>query len=229
MPDISAATVAATFTSTWVSGFGRPHRLTGISTHTDHFLPSGVKRHGGKIPSPSQSRPQGTPHPHLLDGSSSCHPARPPFSLQAGLGVHLAELVFGTTLRLPGEFLASPKAALPPDPANYVSWLKDQLRPAPPRQPSLSRLYVHDDLETCTHVFVRVDAVRKPLQPPYTGPYQVVSHTSKFFFLIINGKQKQVSIDRLKPAYIEAAAADLTAALISTPHSVYQPAAPRST
>ncbi|XP_064470115.1 uncharacterized protein LOC135384861 [Ornithodoros turicata] len=122
-------------------------------------------------------------------------------------------------------------ATPPPDPADYVSRLKaifNQLRPAPPRQPCSSRLYVHDDLETCTHVFVRVDAVRKPLQPPYTGPYEVVSRTSKFFSLIINGKQEQVSIDRLKPAYIEAPAADLTAALVSTPHSVYQPAVPRS-
>ena len=50
------------------------------------------------------------------------------------------------------------------------------------------------------HVFVRNDAVRKPLQTPYEGPYPVLERTDKFFKLNINGT---VSIDRLKPAYTD--------------------------
>ncbi|XP_064473233.1 uncharacterized protein LOC135387933 [Ornithodoros turicata] len=250
MPDISAATVAATFTSTCVARFEVPSTITTdrgrqfesclfsalttllgsqrIRTTSYHPASNGmVERFHRQLKAALKAHPNLTSWtevlPVVLLGLRSV--------FKPDLGCTVAELVYGTTLRLPGEFLVSPKATPPPDPADYVSRLKaifDQLRPAPPRQPSSSRLYVHDDLATCTHVFVRVDAVRKPLQPPYTGPYQVVSRTSKFFSLIINGKQEQVSIDRLKPAYIEAPAADLTAALVSTPHSVYQPAVPHS-
>lgn len=40
------------------------------------------------------------------------------------------------------------------------------------------------------------------LQPPYNGPYPVISRTDKVFVVRINGKNVTVSIDRLKPAYI---------------------------
>ncbi|XP_064469741.1 uncharacterized protein LOC135384469 [Ornithodoros turicata] len=99
------------------------------------------------------------------------------------LGCTTAQLVYGTTLRLPGEFFAPASANTVPDP---------------------TEVYVHRDLLTCTHVFVRVDAVRKPLQPSYNGPYPVSSRTPKHFTLRINGKDDQASIDRLKPAYTEA-------------------------
>ena len=63
--------------------------------------------------------------------------------------------------------------------------------------------YIPPDLATCTHVFVRHDAVRKPLRPPYDGPFRVVSRTDKYFTLDLNGRQDTVSIDRLKVAHIE--------------------------
>ncbi|EFN67616.1 hypothetical protein EAG_00467, partial [Camponotus floridanus] len=43
------------------------------------------------------------------------------------------------------------------------------------------------------------------LQPPYNGPYEVISRTAKTFVVRIQGKDVTVSIDRLKPAYILAA------------------------
>uniref|UniRef100_A0A1B6EJH2 Uncharacterized protein n=1 Tax=Cuerna arida TaxID=1464854 RepID=A0A1B6EJH2_9HEMI len=54
----------------------------------------------------------------------------------------------------------------------------------------------------CSHGFLRDDTVRKSLQPPYTGPYQVVSRDEKTISIIINGQTSRVSIDRVKPAYI---------------------------
>ena len=53
------------------------------------------------------------------------------------------------------------------------------------------------------HVFVRHDAVRKPLQSQYDGPYLVLERTDEFFKLNINGHKDTVSIDRLKPAYLD--------------------------
>ena len=58
-------------------------------------------------------------------------------------------------------------------------------------------------LSTCTHVFVRSDVVRKPLQSPYNGPYRVVDRKEKYFILDLNGRKDTVSIDRLKPAHLD--------------------------
>ena len=49
---------------------------------------------------------------------------------------------------------------------------------------------------SATHVFVRHDAVRKPLQPPYDGPFRIIKRTDKHFTLDLNGRHDRVSIDR---------------------------------
>ncbi|GBN02361.1 hypothetical protein AVEN_128627-1 [Araneus ventricosus] len=61
--------------------------------------------------------------------------------------------------------------------------------------------FVHPELLKCSHVFVRVDEVRRPLQQPYSGPHQVFKRTDKCFELDLNGKPTTVSMDRLKPAF----------------------------
>ena len=48
------------------------------------------------------------------------------------------------------------------------------LRASPSRQQQRSS-YVSDNLQTCTHAFIRHDAIRKPLQAPYEGPYEVIT------------------------------------------------------
>jgi hypothetical protein len=40
------------------------------------------------------------------------------------------------------------------------------------------------------------------LQPPYSGPYQVLSRKDKTLKLLVRGKPITVSADRAKPAYI---------------------------
>ena len=68
----------------------------------------------------------------------------------------------------------------------------------PPR-----KVYMNKDLPTSTHVFVRHDAVRKPLQPPYDGPHRVLKWAEKHYTLDIGNCQEVVSLDCLKPAYKE--------------------------
>lgn len=52
------------------------------------------------------------------------------------------------------------------------------------------------------YLFVTTDAVKKSLQPNYDGPYEVISRNPKFFCVKIKGKEKQISIDRLKPMFV---------------------------
>ena len=54
-----------------------------------------------------------------------------------------------------------------------------------------------------THVFVRHDAIRKPLQPPYDGPYCVLKRADKHYMLAIPDRPEVASLDRLKPAYLD--------------------------
>lgn len=49
--------------------------------------------------------------------------------------------------------------------------------------------FIFKDLSTSTPVFVRHDAVRKPLQPPFDGPFQVLQRSDKTYDVDIRGKK----------------------------------------
>ena len=90
------------------------------------------------------------------------------------------------------------------DPTSFVARLWDAMRKLKPptAQPHPQRkIHSHRDLSSCTHVFVRIDRVRKPLQYPYSGPYKVLERAEKYFTLDYGGRRDTVSLDRLKPAY----------------------------
>ena len=72
------------------------------------------------------------------------------------------------------------------------------------------KIFVYKDLRNSIHVFLRHDAIRKPLQPTYDGPFRVVKRTDKTFTIGTPRGQKNVSIDRLKPAYLLQNWADTT-------------------
>lgn len=57
-------------------------------------------------------------------------------------------------------------------------------------------------MQHCTHVFVRLDYVRKSLEPPYAGPYKVLKRKAKYFEVQVRGKSTNISLDRMKPAYV---------------------------
>jgi hypothetical protein len=47
-----------------------------------------------------------------------------------------------------------------------------------------------------------VHAMRRALEPQYSGPYQVLSRRDKTLLLLVHGRPVTVSTDRAKPAYI---------------------------
>ncbi|CAB4030447.1 Hypothetical predicted protein, partial [Paramuricea clavata] len=78
-----------------------------------------------------------------------------------------------------------------------------QQRPVPPQNYGLPPSYTPRALQQATHVYVRHDAVKSAFQRPYDGPFLVIQRTDKFFTLNTNGCRDTVSINRLKPAFLE--------------------------
>lgn len=222
IPNITAETVARAFVERWISVFGAPDcittdrgrqfesclfteltRLLGttrVRTTSYHPAANGlVERFHRQLKSAlkAQSNPQRW-HEHLpivLLGIRT--------TVKEDLTCSPAELVYGTTLRLPGQFIAPVHTEV--DPSDYVSRLKQHMSDCTvtPTRAKQGNTYVPKDLFDSSYVFVRVDAVRKPLQQPYNGPFKVLKKNSKFFTLDVGGKRDTVSIDRLKVAHIE--------------------------
>ncbi|CAK9833114.1 hypothetical protein ANTRET_LOCUS9844 [Anthophora retusa] len=114
-----------------------------------------------------------------------------------------AELVYGEPIRLPGEFLVrGPKA----DISQFAYQLRtkmEKIRPVEDSRHCKKAIFVFKELPTATHVFLRQGGVKKPLQPPYTGPYEVLRRDEKHFTLKIAGNEVKVAVDRVKPAFVQ--------------------------
>ncbi|XP_015118379.1 uncharacterized protein K02A2.6-like [Diachasma alloeum] len=116
-----------------------------------------------------------------------------------------AELAYGEPLRLPGDFLAPTGVSHQDDPADYVKDLRQHfadLRPAKVKRHGEHKTFMFKDLATAEQVFVRHDAPKGPFQMPYQGPFKVIHRNTKMFIVHIKSKDVNVSIDRLKPAYV---------------------------
>ncbi|KFM80815.1 hypothetical protein X975_11052, partial [Stegodyphus mimosarum] len=114
-----------------------------------------------------------------------------------------AELVYGTTLKLPSDMITSSKIS--PYDIQFITNLRHRMQQSNPIATSThyqEKCYVSATLKSCTHVYLRVDRVKPPLCQPYTGPHKVLSRTDKTFTIDINGLKSTVSIDRVKPAYL---------------------------
>ncbi|GFS90650.1 retrovirus-related Pol polyprotein from transposon 412 [Trichonephila clavipes] len=220
LKDITAETVAEAFFSSWVSRFRTPAILT---TDRGRQFESSLFKALSKLLGVQKCRTTGY-HPQANGMIEELHrPLKSAIKCNAterwtevlpiillGLRASLkedilctpAELVFGTTIRLPGEMFDSSKPD--DDVVNFVSKLKSHmqsLHPKPPKHHVKRPVFIHPGLLEATHVFLRRDMLRRPLQQPYDGPFKVLQRKDKVFFLDINGKRVSVSIDRCKPAF----------------------------
>ena len=143
-------------------------------------------------------------------------------TLKDDLSCTSAEMVYGTTLRLPGDYFSTPAVE---DPSTMVSRLRRTMQRQeflPPKWHGRQATYIPLDLHTATHVYVRRDAHAPPLTRPYDGPYKVIRRTNKHFALEVNGKIKEHSVDRLKPARSDTQ-------LLNYPPQVNPPVLPHAT
>nr|CAH8856759.1 unnamed protein product [Trichobilharzia regenti]CAH8862441.1 unnamed protein product [Trichobilharzia regenti] len=221
--DISAENIALVFLDRWVSNYGVPTTITTdrgaqfqstlfreftrllgvnhISTTAYHPAANGlVERFHRQLKSSLMAQADSSKWsehlPLVLLSIRS--------TVKEDLGCTPAQLVYGTTLTLPGQLVPSNDSTEVniSDFTNRLTQHMLQLRPVAPRQ-SLHKAQVNKNLLTSKFVFVRVDAIRKGLQHPYEGPFLVLKRTEKYFTLNKHGKPETVSIDRLKPAYTD--------------------------
>lgn len=224
IPDMTADTVARAFIYHWVARFGVPSTVTSdrgtqfesvlfasitrllgtsrIRTTAYHPISNGmVERFHRQLKTSltaTESHGWVEALPFVLLGIRT--------ALKADIGCCSAELVYGTTLRLPGEFVADSKDTNLQANTDYSLRLRDimsKLRAVPPRPPTARPVHVHSDLSSCSHVFVRHDAIQRPLRPPYDGPFKVVKRGDKHITIDRGGRHDVVSLDRVKPAYMD--------------------------
>ncbi|XP_011858688.1 PREDICTED: uncharacterized protein LOC105556215, partial [Vollenhovia emeryi] len=114
-----------------------------------------------------------------------------------------AEFLYGTVMRIPGEFFL--QEDFTPNPQIFVDDFRQhmrQVKPVPVAHHYKKRVFQFKELSICSHVFLRKDAVKKPLERPYSGSFKVLERTSdKVYNIEINGRPTAVSIERLKPTH----------------------------
>ena len=126
-------------------------------------------------------------------------------ALKSDLGCSVAELTLGIRLRLPGEFFLQENVndCIQHNYTQYrnnLSNFLNSLKTSVPRESNSRKEFISKLLTTCSHVFVRQDGRKHPLQRAYYGPFPVLARSPKYFTLLMDNRCEQVSIDRLKAA-----------------------------
>lgn len=219
MPDITAETTARHFLSGWVAQFGAPVVI--ITDQGPQFESQawrelltflGTRRQRTTAYHPQANGMVERFHRRLKEALRAMHqPAQWMDALpiilltlrateKEDLHHSPAELVYGEDLRLPGQY-TPPGACLPS--LGFLPALKQamaSIAPVLPRQPPPRPTYFPPGLHTAPTALLRTDAHRTPLQPPYTGPYPVLSRGDKHVTLQVNGRPYVAAWDRVKPA-----------------------------
>ncbi|GFS50531.1 hypothetical protein TNCV_3197241 [Trichonephila clavipes] len=117
-------------------------------------------------------------------------------AIRPDISYTIAQMVYGTSIKLPGEFFDPPTINM--DPQNFVAKLQQHMAELKPLKSPSNRkqnIFVHKDLKSCSHVFLRIDRVKKALEPPYEGPYTVQKNRLKpAYLLAVDNQNEQTSV-----------------------------------
>jgi cleavage and polyadenylation specificity factor subunit 1 len=223
LADTSAASCASAFAAGWIARFGVPSdvtsdrgpqftsglwagvsRLLGMQLHfTTAFHPQAnglVERFHRQLKTALKARLSGpdwiSELPWVLLGIRTAP--------KEDLPASSAELVYGVPLCVPGECLqAGPSDARHDIFLEQLRRVVQSFRPPPTAFHGNRPSSVPSSLSSCSFVFVRRDSHRTPLCKPYDGPFRVLERGSKSFLIDLVSRHDHVSIDRLKPAFLD--------------------------
>ena len=228
--DMAVDTILDAFAHGWVAHYGVPSSIT--TDRRSQFLSAawgqlmttwGIKTHTTTSYHPEANGMVERLHRRLKEAllaSSQDHPENwywqlPTVmlslrtTLKPDLGTTPAEMVFGEQLTVPGTLLPnapSSEQQLPQQQRDTLANLRlevARLQPIPTSTHRRPNIRLPDELQTCTHVFIRKGGVQPCLSSPYQGPYRVLSRQPHFFKVSIPGRgAESVAISRLKPAVI---------------------------
>lgn len=220
MPDMTAQTVVVTFLSIWVSRFGCPLVITTdqgrqfeseMLQHLHQYL--GVKRIRTTAYHPQANGLIENFH-HSLKSSLTAVLDSIHWTLHLPLILLFlrscviadtqyspAEALYGEPLRLPGDFFTE---KIPKQRYEILQTIADATSSirSLTHHNTHHKTHIPNDLNSCSHVFLRTNAYRPPLTPSYSGPHKVLQRLDKFFRIEVRQKPVNISIDRLKPAYL---------------------------
>ncbi|XP_050491175.1 uncharacterized protein LOC126873884 [Bombus huntii] len=123
-------------------------------------------------------------------------------AIKEDLNATAAEMVYGTSIRLPTEFFLPSEQQANSEYANRLKEQMGKVRPHPVTRHGENKIFVFKALESSPYVFLRYDATGGPSQPQFDGPFKVVKRNEKNYIIKINNHDVTVSIDRPKPAFI---------------------------
>ena len=136
-------------------------------------------------------------------------------------------MIFGASPKLPGQILSPGEASSFEPGDSFACLINQKLKSVPPfpsKHHSTPASFIPSDLLQAKSVFIRHDAVRRPLQRLYDGPFPVISAGPKFFTVQKNGSPYTVSVDRLKPAVLPASSSSSSSSSSATsPVTAFSP------
>ena len=116
-------------------------------------------------------------------------------------GLSPAEAVYGCPLVLPGEFLKNDEISIDNMCKKFTVAIDAPAFSLPRHNIPGDQLPVElpADLVNARLVWVRHDAVRRPLQRPYDGPFAVIARGPRAFTIRVGDRDEIISVARLKP------------------------------
>lgn len=215
---ISAEVIGRVFYEKWISRFGIPIRITtdqGRQFESQLFQQLtkllGIQRIRTTAYHPQSNGMLERWHrsfkaslmSHLLDTAAGWTKYLPTVllglraTLRKGTNASAAEMLYGQTIRLPGEFFtASPTVT-----DDTLDSLRQHHRIFRGTD-SQKKIFVPQDLNTCTHIFLKTPLQRRALEPPYRGPYEVINRNEKNMTIKMQDKEVLIPLDRVKPAFL---------------------------
>ena len=218
--ETDAPTVAEVFYNVWISRFGCPLRITtdqGRQFESKLFSAlaqlMGSKRNRTTAYHPQSNgkieRWHRTMKSALMARGKTANWVSELPTVLLGLRVALnsanvtaAQLVYGENIRLPADFFHDNKQTH--EPVEFVKRLRDSIEESMKTMEDRDQhraIFIPSELKTATHAFIRNDKVRKPLVPPYDGPYPILERHEHFYKLQLPKRTANITLERLKPAF----------------------------